>query len=166
MSDRITVEAFDLDQVDTDGALREAGAATAGDTRAQLFKKAAVGGASLIGGGVLLSGLAAPAMAKPSKKQDVAILNYALTLEYLEAAFYTEAVSKGAISGDALEAAKIVRDHENAHVKAIKSVLGGRPSRSRSSTSRTRRATRRPSWRPRSRWRTPACPPTRARDRA
>jgi Ferritin-like domain len=124
MSDRITVEALDLDQVDTDGAIRETAAATAGDTRAELFRKAAIGGGTLIGSGVLLSGLAAPAMAKPSKKQDVAILNYALTLEYLEAAFYTEAVSMGAISGDALEAAKIVRDHEQAHVKAIKSVLG------------------------------------------
>jgi hypothetical protein len=111
MSDRITVEAFDVD-----GAL--------GETRAEFFRKAAIGGGSLIGGGVLLSGLAAPALAKPSKKQDVAILNYALTLEYLEAAFYTEAVAKGAIGGDALAAARIVRDHEQAHVKALKKVLG------------------------------------------
>jgi rubrerythrin len=120
MSDRITVEALDVD-----GALREAEAEVAGDTRAELFRKAAIGGGSLIGGGILLSGVAAPALAaRPSKKQDVKILNYALTLEYLEAAFYTEAVSRGAISGDAMEAAKIVRDHELAHVKAIKSVLG------------------------------------------
>ena len=63
-------------------------------------------------------------MAAPSKKQDVAILNYALTLEYLEAAFYTEAVAKGALSGDALSGAKIVRDHEVTHVKTLKSVLG------------------------------------------
>jgi hypothetical protein len=125
MSDRITVEALSLDLVDTDGAIREADAATAGDTRADLFRKAAIGGGSLIGGGILLNGLTAPALAaRPSKKQDVKILNYALTLEYLEAAFYSEAVSKGAISGDALEAAKIVRDHELAHVKALKSVLG------------------------------------------
>jgi Ferritin-like domain len=124
MSDRITVEAFDLDLLDTDGAIREAGSRVAGDTRADFFRKAAVGGGSLIGGGVLLSGLAAPAMAKPSKKQDVAILNYALTLEYLESAFYSEAVSKGAISGDAMTAAKLVRDHELAHVKALKGALG------------------------------------------
>ena len=119
MSDRITLEA-----VDVDGAIREAGAAVAGDTRADFFRKGALGGASLIGGGVLLSGLAAPALAKPSKKQDVKILNYALTLEYLESAFYIEAVAKGAISGEALSAAKIVRDHEVAHVKALKKVLG------------------------------------------
>ena len=56
MSDRITLEA-----VDVDGAIREAGAAVAGDTRADFFRKGALGGASLIGGGVLLSGLAAPA---------------------------------------------------------------------------------------------------------
>jgi hypothetical protein len=124
MSDPITVEAFGLDLFDADGALREAEAPVAGDTRAAFFRKAAIGGGSLIGGGVLLSGLAAPALAKPSKKQDVAILNYALTLEYLEAAFYVEAVSKGAISGDALSAAKIVRDHELAHVKALKQALG------------------------------------------
>ena len=119
MSERITVEALDLGSLDADGALREAE-----QTRANFFKKAAIGGGSLIGGGVLLSGLAAPALAKPSKRQDVAILNYALTLEYLEAAFYTEAVSKGAIGGDALAAAKIVRDHEQAHVKALKQALG------------------------------------------
>jgi rubrerythrin len=120
VSDRITVEALDVD-----GALREAEAEVAGDTRAELFRKAAIGGGSLIGGGILLNGLAAPALAaRPSKRQDVKILNYALTLEYLEAAFYSEAVSKGAISGDAMEAAKIVRDHELAHVKALKSVLG------------------------------------------
>jgi hypothetical protein len=107
MTEPITLEALEL-----------------GDTRADFFKKGALGGATLIGGGVLLSGLAAPALGKPSKKQDVKILNYALTLEYLEAAFYAEAVSKGALSGDALAAARLVRDHEQAHVKAIKQVLG------------------------------------------
>jgi rubrerythrin len=69
------------------------------------------------------TGLIARALAD-SGAGDVDILNYALTLEYLESAFYVEAVKKGAISGDVLESAKIVRDHELAHVKALKSVLG------------------------------------------
>ncbi len=125
MSNKITVEAFDLNSLDVDGAIREAEAGVAGDTRAAFFKKAAVGGGALIGGGVLLTGMPEWAAAgKPSKRQDVAILNYALTLEYLEAAFYVEAVRKGAISGEVARAARIVRDHELAHVKALKGVLG------------------------------------------
>jgi len=124
MPDLITVEAFDLESMDADGAIREAEDAVAGDTRADFFRKAALGGGAMVGGGVLLSGLPSLALAAPSKKQDVAILNYALTLEYLEAAFYTEAVAKGAISGDALSGARLVRDHEVTHVKTLKSVLG------------------------------------------
>ena len=124
MSDLITVEALALESVDVDGATRETEDAVSADTRADFFRKAAIGGGSLIGGGVLLSGLPALAEARPSKKQDIAILNYALTLEYLEAAFYTEAVAKGALSGDALSGARIVRDHEVTHVKTLKSVLG------------------------------------------
>jgi rubrerythrin len=124
MSDLITVEALDVSAFDADGALAETEDAVAGDTRAAFFRKAAVGGGALIGSGVLLSGMPALAEARPSKRQDVAILNYALTLEYLESAFYVEAVKKGAISGEVLESAKIVRDHELAHVKALKSVLG------------------------------------------
>ncbi|MBN1530784.1 MAG: ferritin-like domain-containing protein [Thermoleophilaceae bacterium] len=115
MPDLITVEALDGSHPEVDA-----------DTRADFFRKAAIGGGTLIGGGVLLSGLPALAEARPSKRQDVEILNYALTLEYLEAAFYTEAVAKGALSGDVLAAARVVRDHETAHVKAIKGVLGRR----------------------------------------
>ena len=114
-----------IETVDADGAVREAEEAVAGDTRAAFFRKAAIGGGEFGQHAHDRPGSEHRAAAKPSKKQDVAILNYALTLEYLESAFYVEAVSMGAISGDALDAAKIVRDHELAHVKALKSVLGG-----------------------------------------
>lgn len=122
MSDLLTLEALDAD-----GALQEAAHAVDPDgasTRADLFKVAAIGGGSLLAGGVLFGGLPSIALGAPSKKQDVEILNYALTLEYLEAAFYTEAVAKGALSGETLRFAKVTGAHERAHVVALKKVLG------------------------------------------
>ncbi len=119
MSDLISLEL-----VDADGAIREAEDQATGDTRADFFRKAAVGGGVLLGGSVLMSGFPALAAAKPSKKQDGKILNYALTLEYLENAFYIEALAKAGLSGDALRAAKVIQAHEEAHVKFLKAQLG------------------------------------------
>ncbi|MDP9134836.1 MAG: ferritin-like domain-containing protein, partial [Actinomycetota bacterium] len=120
MSDLIT-----LDLVDADGAIREAEDQVAGDTRADFFRKAAVGGGVLLGGSVLMSGFPAlAAAAKPSKAQDVKILNYALTLEYLENAFYVEALAKAGLSGDALRAAQVIQAHEQAHVEFLRKALG------------------------------------------
>jgi len=61
---------------------------------------------------------------------DLEILNYALTLEYLEADFYTRGVEGGALSGRTLELVTPIRDHEQAHVAAVKqtvSDMGGQP---------------------------------------
>ena len=62
---------------------------------------------------------------------DVAILNFALTLEYLEAAFYTQALkqTKG-LSRDVKSLATEIRDNEKEHVAALMSTikdLGGTP---------------------------------------
>lgn len=114
-----------LEQVDQDGAIREAEEAVAGDSRADFFRKGAIGGAAVLGGGVLLSGFPGVALgAKPSKKQDVEILNYALTLEYLENEFYKEALKSAGLTGENLSVAKVVQSHENAHVVQLKKVLG------------------------------------------
>ena len=125
--------AFDLNVVDTDGAIRETEAAVAGDTRAAFFRKAAVGGGAVLTSGAIMGMLPEMAAARPSKKQDLKILNYALTLEYLEAAFYKEAIDSGALSGSALDFAKIVNQDEQTHVSALRRTiksLGGRPVRS------------------------------------
>ena len=116
-------ELLNLDAVDTDGAIRESMFQTVSDTRADFLRKGVIGGGTLLAGGALL-GVPKALGAAPSKKNDVAILNYALTLEYLEAAFYNEAVASGALSGATLAFAKTVQDHENAHVAFLKKALG------------------------------------------
>lgn len=62
---------------------------------------------------------------------DLDILNFALTLEFLEGAFYTQALkqTKG-LSGDAKEVATTLRDNELEHVDALTATikdLGGTP---------------------------------------
>jgi hypothetical protein len=62
---------------------------------------------------------------------DLDILNFALTLEFLEGAFYTMAVkSTKGLTGDAKEVATTLRDNELEHVDALTATikdLGGKP---------------------------------------
>jgi hypothetical protein len=119
-----------LTDVDVDGAIQET-AATAGVNRADLLRRAALGGGAILGTSALLGMLPSVASAATSGRQakssaagDIAILNFALTLEYLEAAFYAEAVSKGALKGEAATFAKVVSSDEAQHVAFLKTALG------------------------------------------
>src|SRR4051794_39069917 len=63
-------------------------------------------------------------------KGDVGILNYALTLEYLETAFYAEVVKSGLFKGSDLETIRKFGREEAEHVEALKAAvkqLGGKP---------------------------------------
>ena len=127
MPEDIKLEAFDLEQLDQNGAIREAEEAVAGDSRADFLRKAALGGGAMIGGGALLGAMPSLAAAKPSAKQDIAILNFALTLEYLESEFYKEALAKVPFAdGVARDVTQVVSSHENAHVKFLKKALGSK----------------------------------------
>ncbi len=63
-------------------------------------------------------------------KGDVGILNYALTLEYLETAFYSDVVKSGLFKGSELETIKKFGAEEAEHVAALTAAvkqLGGKP---------------------------------------
>jgi len=130
-----------LDQIDVNGDIREvaheASEALDGDTRLSFLKKAGLAGGAVVSGGALLSALTPAASMAAGKgrppasfgKGDIGILNYALTLEYLEAAFYNEATANNAkksfLSGAAEQAfLQQTTADENAHVAFLKKALG------------------------------------------
>ena len=61
---------------------------------------------------------------------DVDILNFALTLEYLESTFYKEAKTRARASGELKSLIGLLADDEEQHVEALKATivkLGGKP---------------------------------------
>ncbi|HEX4308265.1 MAG TPA: ferritin-like domain-containing protein [Solirubrobacterales bacterium] len=63
-------------------------------------------------------------------KGDIGILNYALTLEYLETAFYEEVAKSGLFKGEELAVLKKFGAEEKQHVEALHGTvmkLGGKP---------------------------------------
>lgn len=115
-----------LADVDRDDALTEVVAALHGDTRAELLRKAALGGATM------LAALAAPAAEAEAKVTDVDILNFGLNFERLQASFYTEAERLGTIRrmpGSKARWARVLGAHERAHVAILRRVLGRKAGR-------------------------------------
>jgi hypothetical protein len=88
---------LNLEAIDVDGAIRESAENVKDETRLGFLKKAGLAGGAFASGGAVLAALAPSAMAAGAPPAsfgagDIGILNYALTLEYLEHAFYTEAL--------------------------------------------------------------------------
>jgi len=65
-----------------------------------------------------------------SGEGDVGILNFALTLEYLESKFYEEAKSRAGARGELKALVELIAKDEREHVEALKATikeLGGKP---------------------------------------
>jgi hypothetical protein len=93
-----------------------------------------VGAAFVVGAGATPAFASTPARAIPgqaaSDAGDLGILNYALTLEYLEAEFYKQGLAANLVSGREMELISPIEAHEQAHVDAITATvkkLGGTP---------------------------------------
>ncbi len=117
--------------VDVDRAIREGAEAVAGDTRMSFLRKGAIAGGAALSGGAILSALipdiALAGGRPPAKfgKGDIGIINFALTLEYLERAFYNEATDKGAITDPKTATfLKVVTHDERKHVAFLQKALG------------------------------------------
>jgi rubrerythrin len=119
--------ALTLGEIDVDGALRET-AERAGVTRGDALRRAVLGGSAVLAGSAILGALPGSALGAATRASagDVDILNFALTLEFLEAAFYAEAVATGKLTGEAAKFAQAVAHDEAAHVTFLKGALGSK----------------------------------------
>jgi len=129
-----------LEQFDADGAVRETADQThsilehEGDTRAAFLKKAGLTGGAVLGGGAIMGALVpgtAIAGGRPPSsfgKGDIGILNFALTLEYLEYEFYLEATKNNDatpfVDGQLKVFLDTVTADEKAHVDFLEAALG------------------------------------------
>ena len=105
---------------DADGALQETAEHAHQASRRGFLKTAGL----TLGGAVATAGLVPGVAAAATPKSDVAILNFALTLEYLESAFYASALKHAGLTGEWKRLATTVHQHEMAHVEALKKALG------------------------------------------
>jgi len=125
---------INLEAVDTDGAIREAAEEVSGHSRLDFLRTAGIAGGALLGGGTILGGLISPALASAKGNPpstfgagDIGILNFALTLEYLERAFYNEATTAGKIKdGKTVAFLKTATTDERAHVAFLTKALGSK----------------------------------------
>jgi hypothetical protein len=86
--------------------------------------RGALAGTAALTGGVLGARRADAAGPAPSAQLDQKIFNFALLLEYLQAAFYVDAVKRGALRGEVREFAETVGGHEREHVAYLRKALG------------------------------------------
>jgi hypothetical protein len=101
-----------------------------GSTAVAAFLAACGGDSSSTTGSTAMGGKSGTGETAEFGKGDVGILNYALTLEYLETAFYKDVVKSGLFKGSDLETIRKFGLEEEEHVQALTAAvksLGGKP---------------------------------------
>ena len=93
-------------------------------TRRATLETAALALAGVTVGGVVLGEHADPALSRPSAKQDAEILNFALLLEFIQAAFHAEGLQRAKLTGELRTFAQTAVKHEDEHVAALQAALG------------------------------------------
>jgi hypothetical protein len=122
------VERLVRDDVSRKRFLKMAGGAGAASFGA--FVLAACGSSSTKTASTAAATTATTSTASSSATGDIAILNYALTLEYLEREFYAKVVASGFFTGKVGSLIKSFGSQEATHVEALKgavSKMGGTP---------------------------------------
>src|SRR5919201_2727572 len=109
-----------LADIDPGGVFEETASAALVETRPSFLRRSLV---AAVGTSALLAAGEAEA-ATANSKNDIAILQFDLVLEYLQAGLFTEAERLGALKPTTLAWARVVGAHERAHVHAIKGLLG------------------------------------------
>ena len=95
-------------------------------SRAELLKRAALLGGGAVAAGGVATALAQDASSAAAAARDAQILNYILRLEELKAAFYRDAVERGALTGELQQLSRVLARHERAHVAFLRKRLGKR----------------------------------------
>lgn len=87
------------------------------------FLKTSILGGTLLTGAALLGAQAAQSQPR-SRAQDRRILNFALLLEHLQAAFYREALRRDLLRGELREFAETAAANEEEHIAMLRGALG------------------------------------------
>jgi Ferritin-like domain len=94
-----------------------------GTTRGAFLLRGALAAGAVFGAGAV-SPFVRDALAQGKEGGDLATLNFALTLEYLEATFYERALMKGkGLSPDTKALALEIHENEKLHVKALQTAI-------------------------------------------